>query len=78
MQRTGPAVLAAMDAVAAETGASLPAIALAWLAAQPGITAPIASATSQDQLAELLPSLRLSLTADQLARLSEAGAPVAA
>jgi aryl-alcohol dehydrogenase-like predicted oxidoreductase len=78
MQRTGPAVLAAMDAVAAETGASLPAIALAWLAAQPGITAPIASATSQEQLAELLPSLRLSLTADQLARLSEAGAPVAA
>jgi aryl-alcohol dehydrogenase-like predicted oxidoreductase len=78
MQRTGPAVLAAMDAVAAETGASLPAIALAWLVAQPGITAPIASATSQEQLAELLPSLRLSLTADQLARLSEAGAPVKA
>jgi aryl-alcohol dehydrogenase-like predicted oxidoreductase len=42
----GKAVLAAMDDVAAETGATLAQIALAWLAAQPGVTAPIASATS--------------------------------
>jgi aryl-alcohol dehydrogenase-like predicted oxidoreductase len=74
MQRTGPAVLAAMDKVAAETGASLGAIALAWLAAQPAIVAPITSATSVEQLAELLPSMTLQLTPDQLARLSEAGA----
>ena len=46
----GMAVLAAMDAVAAETGATLAQIALAWLAAQPGVTAPIASATSVEQL----------------------------
>jgi aryl-alcohol dehydrogenase-like predicted oxidoreductase len=78
MERTGPAVLAAMDLVAAETGASLASIALAWLAAQPGIAAPIASATSPEQLADLLPSLDLRLTDDQLARLSEAGTPVAA
>jgi len=78
MQRTGPAVLAAMDKVAAETGASLGSIALAWLAAQPGIVAPITSATSVEQLAELLPSMTLQLTPDQLARLSEAGAPAMA
>jgi aryl-alcohol dehydrogenase-like predicted oxidoreductase len=70
----GPAVLAAMDAVAAETGASLAQIALAWLAAQPGVTAPIASATSVAQLDDLAGAWDLSLTADQLDRLTAAGA----
>lgn len=78
MQGNGPVVLAAMDAVAAETGASLAAIALAWLAAQPAVTAPIASATSLTQLDDLLAGMRLSLTADQLSRLNEASAPVPA
>ena len=66
----GPNVLAALDSVAEETGASLPQIALAWLAAQPGITAPIASATSTDQLDELLGSWDLALSEDQLRRLT--------
>jgi aryl-alcohol dehydrogenase-like predicted oxidoreductase len=66
--------LAAMDAVAAETGATLAQIALAWLAAQPGVCAPIASATSVDQLRELLPAITLELSADQLERLTDAGA----
>ena len=70
----GRAVLAAMDAVAAETGATLPQIALAWLIAQPGVTAPIASARSVDQLRDLLPAMTLSLTPEQLARLTDAGA----
>ena len=70
----GKAVLAALDQVAAETGATLAQIALAWLAAQPGITAPIASATSVAQLEELLPAMTLALEEDQLARLSDAGA----
>lgn len=70
---TGAAVLAAMDAVAAETGASLAQIALAWLAAQPGVTAPIASATSVEQLDELIGAWGVTLSADQLARLTEAG-----
>lgn len=69
----GPAVLAAMDQVAAETGATLPQIALAWLAAQPGITAPIASATSVEQLAELMGSFGLNLTTEQMDRLDAAG-----
>jgi len=74
LEGNGPAVLAAMDAVAAETGASLAQIALAWLIAQPGITAPIASATRVEQLEELLPAMTLSLTKDQLDRLTAAGA----
>jgi aryl-alcohol dehydrogenase-like predicted oxidoreductase len=70
----GPKVLDALDAVAAETGASLAAISLAWTMAQPGITAPIASATKLSQLDELVAALNLQLTPDQLARLDAASA----
>ncbi len=74
LQGKGAAVLKAMDEVAAETGATLAQIALAWLAAQPGVTAPIASATSVRQLEELLPAMDLELSADQLTKLDAAGA----
>ncbi|UIJ47344.1 aldo/keto reductase [Sphingomonas cannabina] len=67
-------VLAAMDQVAEETGATLAQIALAWLMAQPGVTAPIASATSVDQLRELVGAWDVTLTTDQLDRLTAAGA----
>ncbi|MBX3592890.1 aldo/keto reductase [Sphingomonas sp.] len=70
----GRDVLAAMDAVAAETGAGLPQIALAWLRAQPGVVAPIASATSVEQLDTLIGGWDLTLTAEQLDRLTAAGA----
>jgi aryl-alcohol dehydrogenase-like predicted oxidoreductase len=70
----GAAVLATMDEVAAETGATLSQIALAWLAAQPGITAPIASATSVPQLDELIAGWNFELTRDQLDRLTATGA----
>ena len=70
----GGTVLAAMDDVAAETGASHAQIALAWLAAQDGVTAPIASATSLEQLDELLGAWNLALTSDQLDQLTAAGA----
>jgi aryl-alcohol dehydrogenase-like predicted oxidoreductase len=70
----GSAVLAAMDGVAEETGATLSQIALAWLAAQPGVTAPIASATSVSQLDELIAGWSLELSRDQLDRLTAAGA----
>ncbi|VVT02189.1 Predicted oxidoreductase [Sphingomonas sp. EC-HK361] len=70
----GKAVLAAMDAVAAETGATLAQVALAWLMAQPGVTAPIASATSAKQIEELLPAMDLTLNEAQLAQLDAAGA----
>jgi aryl-alcohol dehydrogenase-like predicted oxidoreductase len=67
-------VLTVMDAIAVESGATLAQIALAWLAAQPGVTAPIASATSVAQMEELVGAMALSLTTDQLDRLTLAGA----
>jgi len=74
LEGKGKAVLDAMDAIAAESGATLAQIALAWLAAQPGVTAPIASATGARQIEELLPAMTLELSADQLEKLDAAGA----
>ena len=70
----GLKVLAALDEVAAETGESLAAISIAWVAARPGITAPIASATSLKQLEAILAAGRLTLTDAQMTLLNEAGA----
>jgi len=72
LNERGFRVLAALDAVAAEAGATPAQVALAWLAAQPGITAPIASATSLEQLEELLGVLTLELSAAQLETLNAA------
>lgn len=74
LEGRGPAVLAALDEVAAETGTALATVALAWTMAQPAITAPIASATSMPQLAELVAALTLDLTPQQIARLDSASA----
>ena len=74
LEGRGMRVLAALDEVAAETGAALATVALAWTMAQPGVTAPIASATSLNQLRELLASLTLELTPAQIARLNAASA----
>ena len=74
MNDRGFRVLAALDEVAAEAGATPAQVALAWLAAQPGVTAPIASATSRAQLDELLGVLTLELSGEQLERLTDAGA----
>ncbi|HWT11402.1 MAG TPA: aldo/keto reductase [Allosphingosinicella sp.] len=68
----GMRVLAALDEVAGQSRATPAQVALAWLAAQPGIAAPIASATSLAQLEELLGMLELELTPEQLERLSAA------
>ncbi len=70
----GFAVLDALDAVAAERGSSVAAVALAWLGAQPTVLAPLASATSPEQLADLIASVELQLSADELARLTSASA----
>lgn len=74
IQGKGPAVLAAMDAISAKTGASLAQIALAWLMAKPGVAAPIASATSVAQLQELMGALTVSLSAEDMAALDAASA----
>lgn len=68
----GPAVLAVMDDISAQTGASLPAIALAWQIRQPGIPAPIASARNVEQLHSLLEFTRLELSDDHVDRLTAA------
>ena len=69
----GLTVLPALDAVAAEAGASHGAVALAWLLAQPGVAAPIASARVPEQLDIQFEALELELSEDQLARLTAAG-----
>ncbi len=74
----GFAVLEALDRVAARQGAKPAEVALAWVMAQPGITAPIASATSLDQLASLVRATELKLTAEDVAELDAESQPVAA
>jgi aryl-alcohol dehydrogenase-like predicted oxidoreductase len=70
----GRAVLAALDEVAAAHDVPVTAVSLAWLAAQPTVAAPIASARNVEQLDALLQSTRLELTADELAALDAASA----
>jgi aryl-alcohol dehydrogenase-like predicted oxidoreductase len=62
-----------LEEVGRNHGASVPAVALAWMLAQPGITAPIVGASSTQQLEQWLPAARLQLEPDELSRLSEAG-----
>jgi aryl-alcohol dehydrogenase-like predicted oxidoreductase len=69
----GVAVLEALDDVAAAHGTSPAAAALAWLGEQPTVAAPIASARTPEQLAELLPMADLKLSRDELDRLTAAG-----
>ncbi|MFI5037552.1 MAG: aldo/keto reductase [Solirubrobacterales bacterium] len=67
----GFAVLDALQEIAAAHRTATAAVALAWLAAQPTVLAPIASATSPEQLAELVASVALELSSAELARLSD-------
>jgi aryl-alcohol dehydrogenase-like predicted oxidoreductase len=67
-------VLAALDAVAQAHYTTVPAVALAWLGAQPGVLSPLASARTVEQLRELLPMATLELAGHELRRLTEAGA----
>jgi aryl-alcohol dehydrogenase-like predicted oxidoreductase len=70
----GHRILAALDEVAMRLSATPAQVALAWLVAQPGVTAPIASATSVAQLDELIAGTRLVLDADALRLLRAASA----
>jgi aryl-alcohol dehydrogenase-like predicted oxidoreductase len=74
MTERGFRILAAMDEVSAATGAKLAQIALAWLIAQPDVTAPIVSATSAGQMDELTAATRLVLAPETLRRLNDASA----
>jgi len=70
----GFSILGALDTVAARHAATPAQVALAWILAQPVIAAPIASATTTAQLAEILKCAELKLGADDLAALSKASA----
>jgi aryl-alcohol dehydrogenase-like predicted oxidoreductase len=65
-------VLDALDAVAARLNATPAQVALAWQIARPSITAPIASATSIEQLRGLVAAARLQLDADAIAQIDTA------
>ena len=67
----GTRVLAALDDIAAAQHTTVAAVALAWLLAQPTIAAPIASARTVAQLADLLPLATTTLTPEESTRLAD-------
>jgi len=73
LNERGFRILRALDSVARDTSATPAQVSLAWLIAR-GVTAPIASATSVEQLEELVGATRLTLDAAALAKLDEASA----
>lgn len=70
----GVRILAVLDAVAQRNEATPAQVSLAWLLAQPGVTAPLVSATSIEQLADTLKAATLELSPEDLAELTEASA----
>jgi len=78
LNERGLAVLGALDAVAATIGATPAQVALAWQIARPGITAPIASASDERQLAELVAAARLRLDAPAIAAIDRASSAAVA
>ncbi len=74
LNERGRGVLKALDDVAARLKATPAQVALAWLIARPSITAPIASATSVEQLQDILKAAALKLSAQDMALLNKASA----
>lgn len=68
----GLRILAALDEISASLKATQAQVALAWLIARPSVTAPIASATSPQQLEALIGATHLKLSADAIAKLDKA------
>ncbi|TJV05861.1 MAG: aldo/keto reductase [Mesorhizobium sp.] len=68
----GMRILAALDAVSSRHSVKQAEVALAWVIARPGVTAPIASATKPDQMDSLIRAVSLKLTADDMAELDKA------
>ncbi|MBS3649624.1 aldo/keto reductase [Pseudaminobacter sp. 19-2017] len=71
----GFAILHALDAVALKHSSKPAEVALAWVIAQEGVTAPIASATSLGQMESLINAVSLKLDAEDIAMLDKASAP---
>jgi aryl-alcohol dehydrogenase-like predicted oxidoreductase len=74
LNERGLRILAALDDVARRYGASPASVALAWQIARPGITAPIASATTVDQLSELVAATKMPLDTAAIEQLNTASA----
>jgi len=72
LNERGMRILGALDALSQRIGATHGEIALAWLISRPGVTAPIASATTLAQLDEILRAVTLKLDADAIATLDRA------
>ena len=75
MNPRGMKILDALDDVARRCHATPAQVSLAWLMARPGVTAPIASATTVDQLQELLRAVTLKLDGESMRALDEASRP---
>ena len=75
MDERGMRILAALDQISAAKSGTQAQVALAWVMAQPGLTGPIASATSLSQLDELMGAARMKLTDEDLTALDRASAP---
>ena len=78
MNKRGFRILAALDQVASDTGATPAQISLAWLMTRPSVTAPIASATNLQQLQELIGAAQLQLSREAIDLLDQASANDAA
>ncbi|EWY37262.1 NADP-dependent aryl-alcohol dehydrogenase [Skermanella stibiiresistens SB22] len=74
LNERGHRILGALDTVAARQDAKPAEVALAWVIAREGVTAPIASATSRHQLDSLVKAARLTLTAEDIKSLDDASA----
>jgi aryl-alcohol dehydrogenase-like predicted oxidoreductase len=72
LNQRGERILKALDAVAAESSSTPGQVALAWLLTRPVVTAPIVSATTVEQLEDLIDSTLIHLSADQLRTLDQA------
>ena len=73
----GFGVIAVLERVADHHNATPAQVALAWLIAQPGVTAPIASATSDKQLQDLVAATRLNLSTRAIETLNVVSTPQA-
>jgi aryl-alcohol dehydrogenase-like predicted oxidoreductase len=74
LNERGDRILRALDTVSDQHGSTPAAVALAWLIARPGVTAPIASATSVTQLESLSAAVHLMLTGADMRLLDDASA----
>lgn len=74
MNARGLRILSALDQVALQHNSTPARVALAWLIARPSVTAPIASATTLEQLNDLVESTRLTLSPAAIERLNQASA----